>query len=140
MATLNVYVPDELEAEINSLFVTTDKDALVTGLLIDFLDRIKRLPAAKQAIVDNPELPIGFVLDLLEARAEGHELAIPFLAHQNHKITTDTFRQAPDPILAELWEVKRQINAEAAYDVAKLAKDAHEAAEKIRQKMAGHEK
>lgn len=36
--------------------------------------------------------------------------------------------RAPDPILAELWEVKRQLNAEADYDVDVLARMAHEAA------------
>lgn len=40
--------------------------------------------------------------------------------------------QAPDPILAELWEVKRQINAEAGYDIATLVQMAHEATLAIR--------
>lgn len=79
MALLTVDVPDELEEEFNRLFAETDKDALVTGLLIDLLDRVKRFPSAKQAIADNPDLPIGFVLDLLEARAEGRQSALPFL-------------------------------------------------------------
>jgi hypothetical protein len=79
MATLTLDVPDELEEEFNRLFAETDKDALVTGLLIDLLDRVKRFPSAKQAIADNPDLPIGFVLDLLEARAEGRQSAEPFL-------------------------------------------------------------
>ncbi len=39
--------------------------------------------------------------------------------------------RAPDPILAELWEVKRQLNAEAGYDVDVLARMAHEAAERF---------
>jgi len=30
-------------------------------------------------IADNPDLPIGFVLDLLEARAEGRQSAVAFL-------------------------------------------------------------
>lgn len=30
--------------------------------------------------------------------------------------------RAPDPILAELWEVKRQLNAEAGYRVDVLAR------------------
>jgi len=32
-----------------------------------------------------------------------------------------------DPVLAELWEVKRQINQEAGYCVDELARMAHEA-------------
>jgi hypothetical protein len=39
--------------------------------------------------------------------------------------------RAPDPILAELWEVKRQLNQEAGYDVARRAKAAHKAAQAI---------
>lgn len=39
--------------------------------------------------------------------------------------------QAPDPILAELWEAKRQINTEAGYDIATLVRMAHAAAKKI---------
>ncbi len=39
--------------------------------------------------------------------------------------------KAPDPILAELWEIKRQLNAEAGYDVDVLARMAHDAAKKI---------
>ena len=38
----------------------------------------------------------------------------------------------PDPILAELWEVKRQINAEAGYRLEELTRMARESAEKIR--------
>ncbi|MDP2786997.1 MAG: hypothetical protein Q8O79_02830 [Pseudomonadota bacterium] len=34
--------------------------------------------------------------------------------------------RAPDPILAELWEVKRQINTEASFDIDTLARMAHE--------------
>lgn len=78
MTTLTVDVPDELAEEFNRLFAGTDKDALVTALLVDLLDRVKRFPSAKQAIADNPDLPIGFVLDLLEARAEGRQSAVPF--------------------------------------------------------------
>jgi hypothetical protein len=44
--------------------------------------------------------------------------------------------QAPDPILAELWEVKRQINAEAGYDIATLVRMAHEATLAIRPAMS----
>jgi hypothetical protein len=39
-------------------------------------------------------------------------------------------KRTPDPILAELWEVKRQINAEAGYQVSKLVEMAHAAAVK----------
>ena len=79
MATLTVDVPDELAEEFNCLFAGTDKDALVTALLIDLLDRARRFPSSRQALADNPDLPIGFVLDLLEARAEGRQSAVPFL-------------------------------------------------------------
>lgn len=41
---------------------------------------------------------------------------------------------APDPILAELWQVKRDINREAGYDIEKLARMAHEAAELARRR------
>ncbi len=41
--------------------------------------------------------------------------------------------RAPDPILAELWEVKRQINQEAGYNIDELSRMAHEAALRIRQ-------
>ncbi len=61
MATLTVEVPDELTEEFNRLFAGMDKDALVTALLIDLLDRVRRFPSAKQAIANNPDLPIGFV-------------------------------------------------------------------------------
>lgn len=40
--------------------------------------------------------------------------------------------RTPDPILAELWEVKRQINAEAGYRLEELTRMARESAEKIR--------
>lgn len=46
------------------------------------------------------------------------------------------FRKAPDPILADLWEVKRQINAEAGHQVEVVARSAHEAAELIRLQLA----
>lgn len=46
------------------------------------------------------------------------------------------FHKAPDPILAELWEVKRQINEEAGYQVELVARSAHEAAELIRLQLA----
>jgi hypothetical protein len=79
MATLTVDVPDELVEEFNRLFADADQDAVVTTLLVDLLERIKRFPSARQVIADNPDLPIGFVLDLLEARAEGRQSAVPFL-------------------------------------------------------------
>jgi|GEM_PF-6175771 len=79
MATLNVDVADELAEEFNRLFGNVDPDALVTTLLVDLLDRIRRLPSARQVIADNPGLPTVFVLDLLEARAEGRQSALPFL-------------------------------------------------------------
>ena len=41
--------------------------------------------------------------------------------------------RAPDPILAELWEVKRQINQEAGYRVDELVRMAHEATLQIQQ-------
>lgn len=43
---------------------------------------------------------------------------------------------APDPILAELWEIKRQINAEAGYRVDVLARMAHEASERVKKALA----
>lgn len=45
--------------------------------------------------------------------------------------------RAPDPILAELWEVKRQINTEAGYRVDVLARMAHEAAERVARETFG---
>ncbi|MDD5298293.1 MAG: hypothetical protein PHU46_15430 [Rhodocyclaceae bacterium] len=50
-----------------------------------------------------------------------------------------TTMRAPDPILAELWEVKRQINAEANYDIATLARMAHEAARKLEKVPVGQD-
>ena len=41
--------------------------------------------------------------------------------------------RAPDPIIAELWEVKRQINQEAGYQIDELARMAHEATLRIQQ-------
>jgi hypothetical protein len=79
MAKLTVEVPDELAGELNLLFADVDRDALMTTMLADLLDRIGRFPSARQAIADNPDLPIGFVLDLLEARAEGRQSAGPFM-------------------------------------------------------------
>ena len=40
---------------------------------------------------------------------------------------------APDAILAELWEVKREINRTANYRIDALVRMAHESAERARQ-------
>ena len=40
---------------------------------------------------------------------------------------------APDAILAELWEVKREINRAANYRIDALVRMAHESAERVRQ-------
>ena len=40
---------------------------------------------------------------------------------------------APDAILAELWDVKREINRSANYDIDTLVQMAHESSERIRQ-------
>ncbi len=50
---------------------------------------------------------------------------------ENELIPSKPLR-APDPILAELWQIKRDINREAGYDIDKLARMAHEAAELAR--------
>lgn len=49
-------------------------------------------------------------------------------------------RRIPDPILAELWEAKRQINAESGYQVSKLVEMAHAAAVKAGKTAAQPEK
>lgn len=36
-----------------------------------------------------------------------------------------TIRSKTDPILLELWEIKRQLNAEAHYDIGELARRAN---------------
>ena len=46
--------------------------------------------------------------------------------------TASTTLRTPDAILAEFWEVKRQINAEAGYRLEELTRMARESAEKIR--------
>lgn len=46
------------------------------------------------------------------------------------KLTTP---RAPDAILAELWEVKREINRAADYRIDALVRMAHESAERVRQ-------
>jgi hypothetical protein len=51
----------------------------------------------------------------------------------NHNKTTKIPVRAPDPILAELWEVKRQINQEAGYRVDELLRMAHDAAMRFQQ-------
>ena len=51
----------------------------------------------------------------------------------NQANTTKVPIRAPDPILAELWEVKRQINQEAGYRVSELVRMAHEAALRFKQ-------
>ena len=43
-----------------------------------------------------------------------------------------TSARTPDPIMAELWEVKRQINAEAGYRLEELTRMAKASADKIR--------
>lgn len=50
---------------------------------------------------------------------------------QTTTMPTLTPVRAPDPILAELWEIKRQLNAEAGYNIDVLARMAHEAAERV---------
>jgi hypothetical protein len=40
--------------------------------------------------------------------------------------------RAPDPILAELWEVKREINRAADYRIEALVRMANEAAKHVR--------
>lgn len=37
-----------------------------------------------------------------------------------------TPRQRHDPVLAELWEIKAQMNAQAGYDVKALLENAHQ--------------
>lgn len=43
--------------------------------------------------------------------------------------------RAPDPILSELWEVKRQINQEADYRLENLVRMARASAAKIRDRQ-----
>jgi hypothetical protein len=42
------------------------------------------------------------------------------------KLTPPRTPAKADPILLELWEIKRQINTEAQFDIAKLAKQANQ--------------
>jgi hypothetical protein len=51
----------------------------------------------------------------------------------NNMPLPQTLPRAPDPIIAELWQIKRDINREAGYDINELARMAHEAAERTRQ-------
>ena len=44
---------------------------------------------------------------------------------------------APDEILAELWEVKREINQAADYRIEALVRMAHESAERVRRQWRG---
>ena len=41
------------------------------------------------------------------------------------RATATAVRSKTDPILLELWEIKRQLNAEAHYDIAELARRAN---------------
>lgn len=50
------------------------------------------------------------------------------MTHPHYLIST----RHPDPIIAELWEVKHQINAEAGYRLEELTRMAKESADKIR--------
>jgi len=79
MATLTVEAPDHLTAELTRLFAGMDKDALVTALLIDLLDRVRRFPSAKQAIANNPDLPIGFRKEITD-----HAHHQPLSRHRHH--------------------------------------------------------
>ncbi|WPL15349.1 hypothetical protein Thiowin_00240 [Thiorhodovibrio winogradskyi] len=47
------------------------------------------------------------------------------------QLTSTQPRVAPDPILAELWEVKRQLNESAHYRIDERARMAHEAAKQV---------
>ena len=42
------------------------------------------------------------------------------------KPTSPRIPAKSDPILLKLWEIKRQINAEAQFDIAQLAKQANQ--------------
>lgn len=48
------------------------------------------------------------------------------------RFNASTLTRAPDPILEELWEVKRQINQEAGYRLEELVRMARETANRIR--------
>jgi hypothetical protein len=47
-----------------------------------------------------------------------------------------TSPRAPDPILAELWDVKRQINEQAGYRLDELTRLAEAAAAEIRRRWS----
>ena len=51
--------------------------------------------------------------------------------HENDTKPTEVSVRAPDPILAELWEVKRQINQESGYCIHELVRMAHDATLRI---------
>ncbi len=53
--------------------------------------------------------------------------------HENDTKPTEVSVRAPDPILAELWEVKRQINQESGYCIHELVRMAHDATLRIQQ-------
>jgi hypothetical protein len=48
--------------------------------------------------------------------------------------------RAPDPIIGELWEVKREINREAEYRIEELVRMAREATERVRRQWSESEK
>ena len=50
------------------------------------------------------------------------------------------FSEAPDPILAELWQVKREINKAAEYRIDTLVDMANEAADRVRMQWQSKEK
>jgi hypothetical protein len=56
----------------------------------------------------------------------------PAMRHSRKAATTQTGKavpaRTPDPILAELWQIKAQINQAAAYDIATLIKQTEQAA------------
>jgi len=53
--------------------------------------------------------------------------------------TPDSSPRAVDPILAELWQIKRDINRESGYDIDELVRMAHVAAERTRQQWQIHD-
>lgn len=51
-----------------------------------------------------------------------------------------TFPRAPDPILAELWDVKRQINEHAEFRLEEMARMAETSAAEIRRRWRQNER
>jgi hypothetical protein len=47
----------------------------------------------------------------------------------------DFYTPAKDPILQELWQIKADLNREANYDLAQLAKNARECTERLMPNM-----